>query len=93
MTGPGQPRTFGHPINARTLTGVCQAVRIFSSYYFHVFVSIGTLESDLLSLSTPSGTNWTLFYYDQSTWTLPPNVRLNYSQMMYILHLVFKQKF
>ena len=31
---------------------------------FHVFVSIGTLESDLLSLSTPSGTKWTLFYYD-----------------------------
>ena len=60
----GQPRICSHQINARTLTGVCRAVRIFSSYYFHVFVSIGTLESDLLSLSTPSGTKWTLFYYD-----------------------------
>ena len=54
MTGPGQPQTCSHPINARMLTRVCQAVRIFS-YYFHVFVSIGTLESDLLSLSTPNG--------------------------------------
>ena len=32
MTGPGQPRTCSHPINTRTLTGVCQAVRTFSSY-------------------------------------------------------------
>ena len=64
MTGPEQPQTCSHPINAQMLTGVCQAVRIFSSYYFRVFVSIGTLESDLLSLSTPSGTKWTLFYYD-----------------------------
>ena len=38
MTGPGQPRTSSHPINARTLTGVCQAVRMFSR-------SIGSLES------------------------------------------------
>ena len=30
MTGPRQPRTCSHPINARTLTGVCQAVRMFS---------------------------------------------------------------
>ena len=55
MTGPGQPRTCSHLINARMFTGVCQAVRIFSSYYFHVFVTIETLESDLLSLSIPSG--------------------------------------
>ena len=27
---------------------------------FHVYVSIGTLESDLLSQSTPGGTKWTL---------------------------------
>ena len=27
---------------------------------FHVYVSIGTLESDLLSQSTPCGTKWTL---------------------------------
>ena len=36
MTGPGQPRTCSHPINARMLTGVCQAVRMFSLYQFHV---------------------------------------------------------
>ena len=27
---PRQPRTCSHPIYARTLTGVCQAIRIFS---------------------------------------------------------------
>ena len=30
MTGPGQPRTCSHPINAQTLTGICQVVRMFS---------------------------------------------------------------
>ena len=29
MTGPGQPRTCNHPINAQTLTRVCQVVRMF----------------------------------------------------------------
>ena len=29
---------------------------------FHVYVSIGTLESELLSQSTPGGTKWTLVY-------------------------------
>ena len=33
MTGP---RTYSHPIYARTLTGVYQAVRMFSPCYFHV---------------------------------------------------------
>ena len=60
MTGRGRPQTCSHLISARMLTGLCQAVRIFSFYYFHVYVSIGTLESDLLSPSTPSGTKWTL---------------------------------
>ena len=62
MTGPGQPRTCSHPINARTLTGVFQAVRMFTPCQFHVYVSIGTLESDLLSLCTPCGTKWILLY-------------------------------
>ena len=43
MTGPGRPRTCSHPINALTLTGVCQAVRMFSPCQFQVYVSIGTL--------------------------------------------------
>ena len=55
MTAPGQPRTCSHPINAHTLTGVCQAVRMFSLCQFHAYVSIGTLDSDLLSQSTPCG--------------------------------------
>ena len=58
MTGPGQPRTCSHPINARTVTGVCQAVWMFSPCQFQVYISIGTLESDLLS----KGTKWTLVY-------------------------------
>ena len=58
MTGLGQPQTCSHPINARTLTGVCQVVRMFSNCKFHVYVSIGTLESSLLSQSTPCGTKW-----------------------------------
>jgi len=37
---PRQPRTCSHPIYARTLTGVCQAIRIFSPCFFHVFISI-----------------------------------------------------
>ena len=52
MTGPGQPQTCSHPINARTLIGVCQVVRMFSPYQFQAYISIGTLESDLLSQST-----------------------------------------
>ena len=51
MTGPGQPRHCSHPINVRTLTGVCRVVRC-SPCQFHVYVPIGTLESDLLSQST-----------------------------------------
>jgi len=34
-----QPRTCSHPIYTQTLTGVCQAIRIFSPCFFHVFVS------------------------------------------------------
>ena len=40
MTGPGQPQTCSHPINARTLTGVCQAVKMFSPCQSHVYVYI-----------------------------------------------------
>ena len=38
MTGPRQLRTCSHPINAQMLTGVCQAVRMFSPCKFHVYV-------------------------------------------------------
>ena len=38
MTGPGQPRTRSHPINARTLTGVCRVVRISSPCQFQVYI-------------------------------------------------------
>ena len=41
MTRPRQPRTRSHPINARTLTGVCQAVRMFSPCQFHVYAMHG----------------------------------------------------
>jgi len=40
MTGPGHPQTCSHLIYARTLTGVHQAVRYFSSCYFHAFVFV-----------------------------------------------------
>ena len=40
MTGPRQPRTCNHPINTQTLTGVCQAVRMFSPCQFHVYIYI-----------------------------------------------------
>ena len=43
MTGPGQPRTCSHPINSRTLTGVCQAVRMFSPCQFQVYISYLTI--------------------------------------------------
>ena len=65
MTGPRQPQTCSHLINAQTLTGVCQAVRVFSPV-FSLSISYiciqGTLESDLLSQSTPCGTKWILVY-------------------------------
>ena len=35
---------------------------MFSPCYFHVIISIGILESNSLSLSTPSRTKWTLVY-------------------------------
>ena len=63
MTVPGKPRVGSHPINAPTLTGVFQAVRMFSPCQFHVYVSIGTLASDLLSQSTPCGTKWILVLF------------------------------
>ena len=62
MTRPRQPQICSHPIYAQMLTGVHQAVRYFLLAIFHVFISIGTLESDSLSLST-SRTKWTLFIY------------------------------
>ena len=46
MTEPWQPRTCSHLIYARTLIGVRQVVRTFSPCHFHVYVAIGTLESD-----------------------------------------------
>ena len=49
MTGPGQSQACSHPINTQMLTGVCQTVRMFSPCQFQVYVSIGTLESDLVS--------------------------------------------
>ena len=35
---------------------------MFSPCYFHAIISIGILESNSLSLSTPSRTKWTLVY-------------------------------
>ena len=40
MTGPGWPQTCSHPINAQTLTGVCQVVRMFSPCQFQVYIYI-----------------------------------------------------
>ena len=51
MFGPGQPQTCSHPINAQTLTGVCQVVRMLPPCQFHVYVSIGTLVSGLVQES------------------------------------------
>ena len=51
MTAPGQPQTYSHLINAQTLTEVCQVVRMISPCQFHVYVSIGTVESDLIIIS------------------------------------------
>jgi len=62
MTIPRQPQTCSHPIYARTLTGIHQAVRYFLLATIYVSISIGTLDNDSLSLSTPSRTKWTLIY-------------------------------
>ena len=61
-----QPQTCSHPIKAQTLTGICHAARMFTFMHvcIYVYVSIGSLESDLLSQSidTPGGTKWTFVY-------------------------------
>ena len=56
MTGPRQPQTCSHPIYAQTLT---EQPGIFSLLFFCINIhrntselSIGTLESNSLSLST-----------------------------------------
>ena len=54
MTAPRQPRTCSHLINAQMLTGVCQAVRMFS---ISCICIQGTLESDVLSHVEPNGTS------------------------------------
>ena len=53
MTRPRRPQTCSHLIYTQTLTGVHQVVRYFLLAIFHVSISIGTLERDSLSLSTP----------------------------------------
>ena len=63
MTGTGQPRTCSHLINIQKLMRVCQVVGIFSLCQFHVYVSIGTLESDLLSQNTHVESNGHHFIY------------------------------
>jgi len=45
---PRQPRTCSHPIYTRTLTGVYQAIRIFSPCCFHVFISTGRARQDAI---------------------------------------------
>ena len=60
MTWPRQPWTCSHLIYTRTLTEIHQVVRYFLLAIFHASISIGILESDSLSLSTPSRTKWTL---------------------------------
>ena len=54
MTRPRQPQTYSHQIYAHA------AVRYFLLAIFRVSISIGTLESDSLSLNTPSRT---IIYY------------------------------
>jgi len=48
-TRPRQHQTWSHLIYAQTLTGVYQAVGYFLLAIFHVSISIGIQESDLLS--------------------------------------------
>ena len=69
MTGPRRPQTYSHPINAQTLTGVCQVVRMFSPcqfqvyIYIYIYISIGTLKSDLLSQSSYYKTRYETINY------------------------------
>jgi len=60
MTGPQWAALNLQPSNLcsnayRNLTGG----QVFSPCYFHVSISIGTLESDSLSLCIPRRTKWT----------------------------------
>jgi len=55
---PAQPSDL-HSNNYTSLPGG----QVFSPCYFHVSISIGTLESDSLSLSIPRRTKWTLVYF------------------------------
>ena len=57
MTRPRQPRTCSHPINAQTLTGVCQAVRMVCSLLDNSGTDSAASSGDEMS---SSGTNYDL---------------------------------
>ena len=58
MTGPGRPQTCSHPINAQTLTGVCQAVGMFSPCQCHVLSSMCVC---VLSQTVEISLKWCIF--------------------------------
>ena len=68
---------------------------MFSPCHFHVYVyvSIGALESDLLSQSTPCGTKWTLvnllWLYSTSTECLKDT--WSYTLFRVVIYLLYAQ--
>ena len=89
-TVPGQPQTYNHLINAQMLTGVCQEDRMFSPCQFHVYVSIGTLVSDSLSLAS-------LQYYlnpvESSAINKSPSIEFNHKKKSHCREFVYSTSF
>ena len=53
MIASRQPQTCRHPNYSQTLTGVCQAIKMFSPCFFHVLVHIHNgVTTMILSLQT-----------------------------------------
>jgi len=97
QTGERNPwctRTASNPIYAWTLTGVCQAIRVFSPCFFHVFISTGTLESDLLSWSTSCGTFFRSLYSSLCyiTFSSPSNSLFSGIRVIIERHIVHKSR-
>ena len=51
---PRQPQTCSHPIYTRTLTRVCQAIRIFSLCFFHDNVITTTIGGKSFNIANES---------------------------------------
>jgi len=61
MIAPRQPQTCSHPIYARMLTGVCQAIRMFSPCFFSCTCIHRNPGEWLITLMKPNGYHFFIY--------------------------------